>query len=193
MALDLEKNNEDSDDFDFLKEFSLDNEASDDATNTLDTTGTFEIHIDNDTDNISVEDNIDGGNEGDNDNLGDINFDNINVGGDLDFGGGNVGGGNFGGNNFENVNLDDNFGGANIDNNISNVNIGAKAVEPSVETVENTDTEQPIVKPRLPDVPPDFFTLLLGLALVAIIIASILLFLEVSSYGPDPLSGLPRL
>ncbi|MDR1485237.1 MAG: hypothetical protein LBT09_10495 [Planctomycetaceae bacterium] len=53
--------------------------------------------------------------------------------------------------------------------------------------------DRPNLKTRMPDLPPDFFTLVLGLALVAIIIASILLFLEVNSYGPDPLSGLPKL
>ncbi|MDR2171002.1 MAG: hypothetical protein LBP59_12740 [Planctomycetaceae bacterium] len=57
----------------------------------------------------------------------------------------------------------------------------------------NLPPEQIDLAKRAPDLPPDFFTLLLGLALAAIIIASVLLFLEVNSYGPDPLSGLPRL
>ncbi|MDR1480625.1 MAG: hypothetical protein LBJ00_16985 [Planctomycetaceae bacterium] len=49
------------------------------------------------------------------------------------------------------------------------------------------------VKTRIANLPPDFFTLLLGLALFAIIVASILLYLDVNSYGPEPMSGLPKV
>ncbi|MDR2644088.1 MAG: hypothetical protein LBC74_15005 [Planctomycetaceae bacterium] len=80
----------------------------------------------------------------------------------------------------DNVNADN----INIDGGV-NTGVGGVAFEkPSADSN---------LKPRVPDLPPDFFTLLLGLALVMMIIASILLFLEVNSYGPDPLSGLPRL
>ncbi|MDR1290619.1 MAG: hypothetical protein LBK06_05405 [Planctomycetaceae bacterium] len=58
----------------------------------------------------------------------------------------------------------------------------------------NVDTHfTDVVKTKVADLPPDLFSLFLGLALVAIIIASVLLYLDVSSYGPEPLSGLPRL
>ncbi|MDR1053518.1 MAG: hypothetical protein LBL39_05030 [Planctomycetaceae bacterium] len=68
--------------------------------------------------------------------------------------------------------------------NTDNVNISGANVD-----AHFTD----VVKTKVADLPPDLFSLFLGLALVAIIIASVLLFLDVSSYGPEPLSGLPRL
>ncbi|MDR2344947.1 MAG: hypothetical protein LBE18_02675 [Planctomycetaceae bacterium] len=87
----------------------------------------------------------------------------------------------------------------NLDNFDNNVNAGSDTkVETNVDigsfddNINTSVTEHSNLRVRLSDAPPDFFTLLLGLALTAIIIASILLFLEVNSYGPDPLSGLPR-
>ncbi len=40
---------------------------------------------------------------------------------------------------------------------------------------------------------PDFYTLLLGLSVAALLIASILLYLNVEAYGPDPISSLPKV
>lgn len=46
----------------------------------------------------------------------------------------------------------------------------------------------PYRKPR-----PDILTLLLGLALVAIVVACIFLYLEVADYGESPFSGGPSV
>ncbi len=48
---------------------------------------------------------------------------------------------------------------------------------------------QPPIKPAKPQ--PDRYTVMLLIALVALIIACIFLYLQVASHGPDPLSGLP--
>lgn len=37
----------------------------------------------------------------------------------------------------------------------------------------------------------DIFTLLLGIALVALIIACVVAYLEIEDYGADPISGVP--
>ncbi|MDR1923572.1 MAG: hypothetical protein LBQ66_04275 [Planctomycetaceae bacterium] len=54
-------------------------------------------------------------------------------------------------------------------------------------------TADQIVKTPAPVYPPDFFTLVLGLSLAAIIIAFVLLYLEVSYYGENPFSGIPKV
>ncbi len=41
-------------------------------------------------------------------------------------------------------------------------------------------------------VKPDFYTILLGIALLALIIGCVLLYLEVAAYGPGALSALPE-
>lgn len=47
-------------------------------------------------------------------------------------------------------------------------------------------------KPKEPSPRPDVYTLILGLSVAALVIATLLLYLNVSSYGPNPLSGIPR-
>jgi hypothetical protein len=80
-------------------------------------------------------------------------------------------------------------GGMKIDD-AANINFGGATLD---QPTTSLDEPPPAAKVQVPDLPPDFYTLLLGLALTAIIIASVLLFLEVNSYGPDPLAGLPRI
>jgi hypothetical protein len=90
----------------------------------------------------------------------------------------------------------------NIDADRITLEVGGGDNDIKIDTGFNTDVsgsvldrpsaESSTTRIPTPDLPPDFFTLLLGLALVAIIIASILLFLEVNSYEPDQLSRLTR-
>lgn len=46
---------------------------------------------------------------------------------------------------------------------------------------------QPKLKAR-----PDVYTLILGLSVAALVIATVLLYLNYNAYGGDPLSGMPR-
>lgn len=55
------------------------------------------------------------------------------------------------------------------------------------ETAAPLEPKEPKIKVR-----PDMYTLMLGLSVAALIIATLLLYLNVSSYGPNPISGIPR-
>lgn len=70
---------------------------------------------------------------------------------------------------------------------------GTEAVPFQEEAVEeaNVAVEKP-AKPPKPKVRADVYTLLLGLSVVALIIASVLLFLNAQAYGPNPLAGFPK-
>ncbi|MDR2439025.1 MAG: hypothetical protein LBE12_06620 [Planctomycetaceae bacterium] len=60
---------------------------------------------------------------------------------------------------------------------------------PAMETVSSAPSEAPI-KPRKPKPAPDIYTLLLGLSVAALIIATVILYLNLNSYGVNPLAGI---
>ena len=62
--------------------------------------------------------------------------------------------------------------------------------EPAKEEVSSAE-EVPAAAPKL-KVRPDVYTLLLGLSVAALVIASVLLYLNMADYGSSPLSGIPK-
>ncbi|MDR2757548.1 MAG: hypothetical protein LBC20_17810 [Planctomycetaceae bacterium] len=60
---------------------------------------------------------------------------------------------------------------------------------PAMESASSTPSETPI-KLRKPKPTPDIYTLLLGLSVAALLIATVLLYLNLNSYGPNPLAGI---
>ncbi len=69
-----------------------------------------------------------------------------------------------------------------------------KAGEAEKAAALTATPETTVASPAQPKlkVPPDVYTLLLGLSVVALTIAVVLLYLNYSAYGGDPLSGMPR-
>ncbi|MDR2115255.1 MAG: hypothetical protein LBP87_02625 [Planctomycetaceae bacterium] len=59
----------------------------------------------------------------------------------------------------------------------------------TVSSTSSTPSETPITI-RKPKPAPDIYTLLLGLSVVALIIATVLLYLNLTDYGPNPLAGI---
>lgn len=75
---------------------------------------------------------------------------------------------------------------------------GSPFDDPAPEAAPAADIPAAPVTPAAPAKPkivahPDVYTLLLGLSVVALIIACILLYLNIQAYGPSPLSGIPRV
>ncbi|MDR1962901.1 MAG: hypothetical protein LBQ50_03885 [Planctomycetaceae bacterium] len=66
------------------------------------------------------------------------------------------------------------------------------------EEVAGSATPESATKPETPAAPPkpkpkpDIFTLLLGLSVAALLIATVLLFLNFNAYGTNPFSGIPK-
>lgn len=67
----------------------------------------------------------------------------------------------------------------------------APAAPPQEADQEKEAAKETSVVPKV-KVRPDVYTLLLGLSVVALVIATILLYLNVNAYGPNPLAGFPR-
>jgi hypothetical protein len=65
---------------------------------------------------------------------------------------------------------------------------GDETAEPT-ESVSAAHPETPSAPPK-PKPRPDVYTLLLGLSVAALVIATILLYLNLSGYGPNPLAGI---
>ncbi len=63
----------------------------------------------------------------------------------------------------------------------------ATAPEPTPTPAAPKEPAAPKLKVR-----PDVYTLILGLAALAMTIACIFLYLGVAKYGPNPISGVPR-
>ncbi|MDR0338216.1 MAG: hypothetical protein LBI18_14130 [Planctomycetaceae bacterium] len=59
----------------------------------------------------------------------------------------------------------------------------------TLESASTTHSETPVTLPK-PKPQPDIYTLLLGLSVAALIIATVLLYLNLSGYGPNPLAGI---
>jgi hypothetical protein len=57
------------------------------------------------------------------------------------------------------------------------------------ESAPTTHSETPVTPPK-PKRQPDIYTLLLGLSVAALIIATVILYLNTSAYGPNPLAGI---
>ena len=70
---------------------------------------------------------------------------------------------------------------------------GAGDAAPATPPAESKPEK--VVQPAAPKVKvrPDFYTLLLGLSVAALIVASVLLYLNIEAYGPDPISSLPGI
>jgi hypothetical protein len=57
------------------------------------------------------------------------------------------------------------------------------------ESAPSTHSATTITPPR-PKPQPDIYTLLLGLSVAALIIATVILYLNFNAYGPNPLAGI---
>jgi hypothetical protein len=61
---------------------------------------------------------------------------------------------------------------------------------PAMESVSSTSSSEIPATFRKPKPTPDIYTLLLGLSVAALVIATVLLFLNLNGYGPNPLAGI---
>jgi hypothetical protein len=69
-------------------------------------------------------------------------------------------------------------------------NKGEAAADPATSNAEPAaHSETPAALPK-PKASPDVYTLLLGLSVAALVIATILLYLNFNGYGPNPLAGI---
>jgi hypothetical protein len=57
------------------------------------------------------------------------------------------------------------------------------------ESAASTHSATPVTLPKSKP-QPDIYTLLLGLSVAALVIATVILYLNVSAYGPNPLAGI---
>ncbi|MDR0608894.1 MAG: hypothetical protein LBG58_02195 [Planctomycetaceae bacterium] len=57
------------------------------------------------------------------------------------------------------------------------------------ESAPSTRSEIPVTLPK-PKPQPDIYTLLLGLSVAALVIATVILYLNLNAYGPNPLAGI---
>ena len=67
----------------------------------------------------------------------------------------------------------------------------AAAIEPEMTPAPEAETSEPTVEkaPKL-KVRADIYTLLLGLSVAALVIASVILYVNIAEYGSSPLSGI---
>lgn len=69
---------------------------------------------------------------------------------------------------------------------------GAEDATPDMPSAASESAAPSEIKEPKIAVRPDVYTLLLGLSVTALIIGTVLLYLNFNAYGPDPFAGLPR-